>query len=97
MVDKYEIKWTRESKDQTDKIIAYLLKNWSEKECKDFLDLLLHFEKTISLFPKTFKASSKYKVCRLGLVHKHITAVYKISYRSIIILTILDNRSEKEK
>lgn len=56
MAVKYRVIWTKESKNQTDKILSYLREKWSDNECKDFLDLLLHFEKTISLFPKTFQA-----------------------------------------
>lgn len=97
MADRYNVTWTREAKFQVDKILNYLEENWSEKEHKDFLDLLFHFEKTICLFPKSFKESRKFKGCRLGFIHKHITAIYKLSHKSITILTIIDNRSDYEK
>ena len=93
MGERYKVFWTSEAKSQTDQILKHLLNNWSEKECKDFLDLLYHFEITISLFPKSFKLSKKYKDCRLGFIHKHITAIYKISRKTITILTIIDNKS----
>ena len=44
MADRYNVTWTSEAKFQVDQILIYLLENWSEKECKDFLDLLIHFE-----------------------------------------------------
>ena len=97
MADRYNVTWTSEAKFQVDQILTYLKENWSEKECKDFLDLLFHFEITISSFPKSFKESKKFKDCRLGFVHRHITAVYKLSRKSITILTVIDNRSKLEK
>ena len=97
MAGLYNVIWTLEAKKQVDEILEYLRNNWSEKECSDFLDLTVHFQKTISLFPRTFKVSKKYKNCRLGLIHKHITAIYKISRRQISIVTIADNRSNRPK
>ena len=67
MAGRYSVAWTEESKTQVDNILKYLRDNWSEKECKDFLDILYHFEQTISAFPKSFKESKKYKGCRLIL------------------------------
>lgn len=97
MAGMYNVAWTDEAKDQVDKILKYLRDHWSEKECRDFLDILYHFEQTISTFPKSFKESKKYKGCRLGFVHRHITAIYKLSKKSITILTVTDNRSSLEK
>ncbi len=97
MADRYNIAWTREAKNQVDQILEYLNNNWSKNECDDFLDLLLHFENTIAQFPKSFKSSNKFKNCRLGFVHKHITAIYKLQKKTITILTVIDNRSNLEK
>jgi len=97
MAVKYIVTWTPESKIKVDDIIQYLSKNWGDVEVENFLDLLQHFEKTIASFPHTFKSSSKFLNCRLGLVHKHVTAIYKVSNKSIVILTVLDNRSDIEK
>ena len=97
MAKKYKVSWSQESKHQIDAILNYLRQKWSEKEADNFLDLLLHFERTISQFPKSFKASAKYKNCRLGLVHKYVTAIYKMSGNQIIILTVFDNRMNIER
>lgn len=94
---KYNVTWTNEAKFQVDQILIYLKDNWSEKEHKDFLDILYHFEQTISAFPKSFKEATKFKGCRLGFVHRHITAIYKLSRRNITILTVIDNRSKLER
>lgn len=97
MAGRYNVNWTAEAKDQVDQILVYLKANWSEKECKDFLDILFHFENTISAFPKSFKESKKFKGCRLGFVHRHITAIYKLSRKTITVLTVIDNRSKFDK
>lgn len=97
MAVKHKVFWTSEAKSQVDNIIVYLREEWSESEVQDFLDILYHFEQTISAFPKSFKVSRKFKGCRLGFVHRHITAIYKVSGRSITILTIIDNRSRLKK
>lgn len=97
MAEKYKIFWSFEADNQVKSIIEFLRSNWNEKAVEDFLDLLFHFEKTISNFPYTFKASKKYKSCRLGLIHQHTSAIYKIQKREITILSIIDNRSSVEK
>ena len=94
MAGMYRVTWTAEAKSRVDEIIAYLRRNWSEKEVNDFLDLLLHFENTISRFPKSYKESAKFENCRLGLIHRHVSAVYKISRREITVLTVFDNRRD---
>lgn len=52
---------------------------------------------TFSSFPNSYKESKRFKGCRLGFVHRHITPVYKLSRKSITILTVIDNRSKLEK
>lgn len=93
MAKRLSVFWTEESKIQVDLIIEYLRDKWSEKEIDEFLDLLMHFEKIISQFPKSYKESKHYKGCRLGYVDRHVTAIYKISKSNIIILTVFDNRT----
>lgn len=97
MAAKYSVLWSKEANLQVERIFNFIKENWSDKEAENFLDLLFHFEKTIALFPNSFKTSKKFKDCRLGLVHKHVTAIYKIDGNQIIVLTIFDNRSKIKK
>ena len=78
MAERYKVIWSGESKDNVDAICNFLIEKWSIKERDNFLDLLIHFEKTISAFPKAFKASPKNKKWRLGLIHRNSTAIYTI-------------------
>jgi plasmid stabilization system protein ParE len=97
MGDKFKVYWTKESKIQVDLILNYLNKNWGERESDNFLDLLLHFEMVISKFPKSFKSSSYFRGCRLGLVHRYVSVIYRISGNSIFVLTVIDNRMNLKK
>ena len=93
MAEKLEVVWTPESKYQIDLIIHYLRNEWGEKTVDDFLDLIEHFERIISGFPFAFKESEKYKGCRAGLIHNHVTAVYQVYNNRIVVVTVFDNRS----
>jgi len=97
MAARYKVTWTLEAKVRVDHILNYLNEHWSDKEAQDFLDLLYHFERTVASFPRSFKESTRFKGCRLGYVHRHITAIYTISNSTVTILTVLDNRSERER
>jgi plasmid stabilization system protein ParE len=93
MAGSYKVIWSQESKKQVDLICAFIKDKWTIKEADDFLDLLMHFERTISSFPKAFKSSPKNKLYRLGLIHKHTTAVYLIKKKTVLIITVFDNRT----
>jgi len=93
MVVKRKVVWTREAKKQVDLILGYIVENWGEKEATSFLDTLYQFECIVCSFPFTYRKSKQLKGCRLGYIHKHITAIYKVSNKSITILTVIDNRS----
>ena len=92
MEKKYKVSWSKEAKVQIDSIIAFLKEHSTTQEADNFLDLLLHFQKTIETFPKSFKISKRRKNCRLGLVHKHVTALYTIKQKTVFIITVFDNR-----
>ena len=92
MAEKYEVQWSPEAKKQVDLIYFSIKERWSQKEADDFLDLLMHFQRIISEFPKAFKSSPKNKKLRLGLVHRNATAVYIIKKRTVFIVTDFDNR-----
>jgi len=97
MAVKFSVTWTPESKTKVDKIIKYLQDSWGNAEVEKFLDHLQQFEKIISTYPYSYKSSTKFLNCRLGLVHQHVTAIYKVLNDSIVILTVFDNRSDLEK
>ncbi len=97
MEKSYEVSWTNEANEKVALIYEYLIINWNEAVADNFLDLLFKFERNISFFPKSFKSSRKFKNCRLGLVHPHVSVIYKVKKNSIVILTVFDNRSNQER
>jgi plasmid stabilization system protein ParE len=97
MKKSYEVSWTNEANEKVALIYEYLIINWNEAVADNFLDLLFKFERNISFFPKSFKSSRKFKNCRLGLVHPHVSVIYKVKKNSIVILTVFDNRSNQER
>jgi len=61
MAEKFNVIWSKEAKKQVDLIYFSIKERWTEKEAEDFLDLLLHFQRIISDFPKAFKPSPQKK------------------------------------
>lgn len=94
---KIDVYWTPEALTQVSNIISHLDYKWGDRGTKEFLALLRHFERVISSFPKSFKGSTKLKACRLGFIHRHITAIYRFDGITIVVLTVIDNRSQFDK
>lgn len=94
MAEKLNVEWSDKAKDDLQRIYNLLINSWSEKEAEQFLDLVFEFESTIVRYPEAFRKSNKLKGARLGFIHRHTSAVYKIENDTIFILTLFDNRSE---
>lgn len=94
MAGRLRVEWTRRAVKDVDRIFVYLQKNWTDREVKNFLEQLKRFEELIAQWPRSFKRSAKHKYRRLGLVHRHTTAVYRVYRDRIVIITVFDNRSE---
>ncbi|CAN5273980.1 hypothetical protein BH09BAC5_BH09BAC5_11890 [soil metagenome] len=78
MVANLNIKWSERAEKDLDKIYKYLLEEWSCKEADTFIDLLEEFLKLIQRYPEAFVSSAKIKNCRLGLIHRNVSAVYTL-------------------
>jgi plasmid stabilization system protein ParE len=96
MAEKYKINWSAESKKQVDLICAFIRKRWNQKEADNFLDLLMHFERTVASFPKAYKTSPTKKTLRLGIIHKNATVVYTVKKNSVYIVIVFDNRMSED-
>lgn len=94
MAEKLNVEWSDKAKDDLQRIYNTLIEKWSEKEAEQFLDLVFEFENTIIAYPEAFRKSEKLKGARLGFIHRHTTAAYKVEKKTIFILTLFDNRSE---
>ncbi len=96
MEERAEIEWSNQALTDLDSIYNFLLIHWTEKEAETFLDLTLQFQKLISQFPSAFAVSRKRKAYRLGLIHRNITAVYRVDHDKITIISLVDNRSRSK-
>ena len=96
MAAKRNINWSKRAINDLDIIYNYLLEEWTIKEANEFLDLVDEFVHLIKIYPEAFAVSFKNKNCRLGLIHKNITAVYMIRGNYIDIITLFDNRSNSQ-
>lgn len=97
MKAKFKVLWSKESKLQLDKIIAYLRDEWTEKEVDKFIHKLRRFEKVVSEFPELY-AGSKAGI-RRAVLTKHNSVVYRIDEKKSLIrvYTIFDNRQHPDK
>lgn len=93
MAAHLKIEWSELAVLQLDNFYNYLLVEWSLVEAEQFLDRVQEFELVVSLFPRAFIASKRHKTCRIGLIHKNISAVYGIYKGKIIVFSLVDNRS----
>ena len=96
MAEPLNIEWSENASKHLDAFYNYLLKEWSFREAEKFLDQVQEFEFTISYFPKSFVQSRKKKRYRIGLVHRYVSAIYVVRKSVIVIIALIDNRSNKK-
>jgi len=96
MEENLNVEWSEAAVEHLEKFYRFIFYKWSFKEAEKFLDQAQEFELIISKFPKAFVQSSKKKNYRIGLIHKHVSAVYTIKKTKIIIVALIDNRSQPE-
>jgi plasmid stabilization system protein ParE len=96
MVEPLNIEWSENASKNLDAFYQYLLDEWSFREAEKFLDQVQEFEFTISYFPKSFVQSKKRKRYRIGLVHRYVSAIYEVRKSDIVIIALIDNRSNKK-
>lgn len=82
-------KWTPTAEKTFALIIEYLKENWTQKEADKFANETKETIKKIEKQPQMFKASTKDKNIRKGLVNKQVSLIYKIKPRNKIIELIL--------
>jgi hypothetical protein len=73
MAGKLSVEWTHSARNQAGQIYQ-----WSRKEADQFLDDIKAFEDVIESFPRSFVRSVKRKNHYLGLINKHVSAIYRI-------------------
>ncbi len=94
-----EIIWTPRAKNDFNKVLAFLYKNWGIREVQNFVKHTDAVLEGIAINPRMFVESSIKKNVRKGFVTKHNSLFYRINPRKkeITLLTFWDNRQDPDK
>ena len=71
-----QVLWSDSAKKSFQKIIAYLEREWSEKEAAAFMKRVSAILSTIQRYPEMCRTSTKRKNVRIGILDKHTQLVY---------------------
>ena len=95
----FRVVWSRESKNQFDRIVHYLRTNWSEKEVTKFTSKLREFEEKVCEYPQLFAASALKPNFRRAVIGRHNSVIYTVdeANKLIRVFTIFDNRQKPDK
>lgn len=91
-----KVVWMPTAEVKFQKIVDYLIENWTEKE---IFNLIQQTELTIELisnFPKLFRKSKKRNIYE-AVITKHNMMIYQINNGQIEILTFFDTRQNPRK
>ncbi len=93
-----EISWTPRAEQGYDKIIAYLLDEFTEKEVKNFVQDIFGFLELLSNNPGMLKKSATKNIYR-GPINKYTILTYRINPRKkeIQLLNIRESRRKPLK
>ncbi|PZD76550.1 type II toxin-antitoxin system RelE/ParE family toxin [Mesonia sp. K7] len=80
-----------------EKLFEYLIKEWSLKVKKDFVDKLDSSIEIIKNQPEIFPESKKGKSLRKCVVTKQTTIYYRYNSKRINIVTLFDTRQDPNK
>ena len=92
-----KIKFSLEAKKNTNQIISYLTKEWSESTADKFILNLENKLKFINLFPNLYPPYEEFPNIRKCVLTKHISLYYKINNKDIEVLTLFDTRQHSDK
>lgn len=90
----YKIVFSKRAEEDYDRIVQYLLENWSETVARQFV---LDMDKEIAriqAFPYIFPSSFHKPGVRRCVMSKIHTVYYNVEKNKIFIITIFDNRQK---
>jgi len=91
-----EIIWTPRAEKTFNAVIAYLEKEWTEKEVKKFISETSRVIKLISEKPETFRKSIQIYI-REAVITKHNLLIYRIKGENIFLLSFWATRKNPKK
>ena len=87
------VEWTARAERDLAGIHDFILQKWTSKEADNFFGQVVDFEERIATWPNSFRRSERNKRHRLGLIHRHTMAVYRVHSERVVIITLFDTRS----
>ncbi|TNE81311.1 MAG: type II toxin-antitoxin system RelE/ParE family toxin [Bacteroidetes bacterium] len=91
-----EVVWSRQADKKFDQIIAYLRKDWSDKEVVSFVRSTYRIIELLEMGNIAFRSSSKRGI-REVLITKHNLLIYRESEDRIELVTFYDTRQHPKK
>lgn len=92
----YQIVWTENALKDLEKIIDYLLREWSAEVAQKFVDTLDQSLEFLLVAPYIGKPSEKIGGVRQILVTKHNKLFYQVIDDDIILLDFFDTRQDPD-
>ena len=88
-----QIEWSEKAEDTFDSIIAYLEKDFTQREVTNFVNRVYEKLELLQSFPKIGVPNTRKKNTYRTLVHKKITLVYhyKPIKKEIVLITFWNN------
>ena len=85
------VEYSTQSLNNATEIVAYLRRQFTQKEVDNFYQALTDFEGIICLYPTLYSESRKTKI-RRAVLNKVLSVYYSIKKNKINIVAILNNR-----
>lgn len=87
----YKVVWTKRAILNFDKIIDYLVENWTLKVARDFILKVNAVVESIRTFPRIGKVEDLKKGIYGFVISKHTSIFYRFDSETIYVLNIFDN------
>ena len=92
-----KVEWTARAERDLKGIHDFIELNWTAREAEEFLLRVRAFEGYIAKWPNGFRRSERNRNTKLGLVHRHTMAVYRVFRDRIVVITLFDTRSHASR
>ena len=80
-----------------DLLLTYLVTNWGDQAKRSFLEKLQKSIDHLSKYPKCFQESEKMPGIYKCIITPQNSAYFRISDEVVEIITLIDNRQDREK
>ncbi len=87
---------TQTAKEDLEQIAAFLQQAYSQKVKIDFLTAFSERLLLIEQMPFMYQTSEKNPEVRRCLVHKHIACYYRVTDEAILVLSVIDTRTNPD-